>query len=894
MSPFAGQVHRAQPSELLVKEDAFRQDGPGPASARSAAASRPALSAQTHLLIVASTLLVPILIFAAVIAGFYVQAEQNRAIERTRRLAQQLVLAVDREVAPKIALIQALATSRGLRPGGNFEAFRMRASEIADASGLIIVLRAPGERRELVNTSTRGDATPRDTDADIVAFDEQAIHTRQPVVSDAIKSALIPGPMHENWGVVITVPVIDDSEVRFVLSVPIPAADIARVVGEVRRDPGWFVLVLDRKDIAITRLPDHDTYVGRLAPSRWSSRSKVAEGSWAGPNPAGLPVFASYARSPTTQWAAGASVPQAVLNAPLRRALWLLAALGASLLALAVVLAYWTGSKLSRAIRSLNKAGAAATTGSHIEAIATPVREVNEVGHILSTAARTAQEREARLRSILDTAPEALITIDQTGTIESFSRSAEALFGYQQIEVLGQNIKVLIPSPHHEQHDGYLEHYLRTGERRIIGIGRVVAGRRKDGSVFPMELAVGEAILGERRIFTGFVRDLTARQKIEQELRQAQKMEAVGQLTGGIAHDFNNLLTVITGNLEMLEAKIAGRREHELLSEAQDAAMLGAKLTEQLLAFGRRQPLSPKRVDVCRLLKEFSELLRRTLGEAIALHTVIPTRPHEAVIDPSQLQNAILNLAINARDAMPAGGKLFIQVGKAALGADYAKVHPEVGVGTYVCVAVTDTGTGMTKEVRDRAFEPFFSTKPAGSGTGLGLSMVYGFVRQSGGHVLIHSEPGQGTTVHLYLPLAETGAPAAIQLGPDEAGGYRGRGETVLVVEDDARVRRVATARLRDLGYRVLEADNGPSALEIVRQGEKIDLVFTDMVMSGGMNGAQLAQAVREIRPEVPILFTSGYAGPDLVAQTTIDAAAWLKKPYAAIDLARKLQEILG
>jgi CheY-like chemotaxis protein len=172
--------------------------------------------------------------------------------------------------------------------------------------------------------------------------------------------------------------------------------------------------------------------------------------------------------------------------------------------------------------------------------------------------------------------------------------------------------------------------------------------------------------------------------------------------------------------------------------------------------------------------------------------------------------------------------------------------------------------------------------------------MVYGFVRQSGGHVLIHSEPGQGTTVHLYLPLAETGAPAAIELGPDEAGGYRGRGETVLVVEDDARVRRVATARLRDLGYRVLEADNGPSALEIVRQGEKIDLVFTDMVMSGGMNGAQLAQAVREIRPEVPILFTSGYAGPDLVAQTTIDAAAWLKKPYAAIDLARKLQEILG
>jgi PAS domain S-box-containing protein len=857
------------------------------ATSRAAGALRSALSAQTHLLIFASTLLVPIVIFAGVLAGVYVDAEQDRAVERTRLLARQLVLALDRELLPKAAILRVLATARSLQDG-DLETFRTRVMEIAGASGLTIVLRTPGERRELINTSLAAGAAPEDVDPDAVRFDHEVVRTKQPVFSDLIK-----GSPREPPGVIILVPVIRNAEVPYLLSARVPATDIADVVGDVQRDPGWFVLVLDRNDIAITRLPDHDRYVGRLAPSRWSSRSTDKEGSWAGFNPAGLPIFVWYVRSPTTQWAAGASVPQSVLNAPLRDALWLLAALGASLLALALGLAYWTGSKLSRAIRSLNKAGSAVATRRPIEAIDTPVREVNEVAEILSTSAQMAQDREAQLRSILDTAPEALITIDQGGTIESFSRSAEALFGYQQREVIGKNVKMLMPFPHQEQHDGYLERYLRTGERGVIGIGRIVTGRRNDGSVFPMELAVGEAIVGERRIFTGFVRDLTARQKIEQELRQAQKMEAVGQLTGGIAHDFNNLLTVITGNLEMLEAKLADDRQRELLGEAQEAAMLGAKLTERLLAFGRRQPLSPKRVDICELMNEFSDFLRRTLGETIELDTTVPAQPHEAVIDPSQLQNAILNLAINARDAMPEGGKLCIEVGEASLDADYAKVHPEVRVGRYVCIGVTDTGSGMTKDVRERAFEPFFSTKPVGAGTGLGLSMVYGFVKQSGGHVLIYSEPGQGTTVRLYLPFAQAGATSTARPGPAKARAYQGHGETVLVVEDDARVRRVATARLRELGYRVLEAVDGPSALEIVEQADKIDLVFTDIVMPGGMNGLELARALRAARPEMRILFTSGYAEPDVMTKTHAEGAGWLRKPYAAVDLARKLREVL-
>jgi CheY-like chemotaxis protein len=343
----------------------------------------------------------------------------------------------------------------------------------------------------------------------------------------------------------------------------------------------------------------------------------------------------------------------------------------------------------------------------------------------------------------------------------------------------------------------------------------------------------------------------------------------------------------------MLEGKITDRAQRELLSEAQEAAGLGAQLTQRLLAFGRRQPLSPKRVDIGQLVRDFGELLRRTLGETIELETDIKSGPHHAVIDPSQLQNAILNLALNARDAMPSGGKLLIEVAESALDADYAKVHPEVRIGRYVCLAITDTGGGMTKEVQERAFEPFFSTKPTGSGTGLGLSMVYGFVKQSGGHVLMYSEPGHGTTVRLHLPYAHPEIAGATQAALDVGTAFPAHGETVLVVEDDARVRRVTTSRLRQLGYHVIEADSGPSALEVVTRADRVDLLFTDIVMPGSMNGFELAEAVRANRPEVRVLFTSGYAEPELLARSETGSADWLRKPYAAVDLARKLREML-
>ncbi len=501
--------------------------------------------------------------------------------------------------------------------------------------------------------------------------------------------------------------------------------------------------------------------------------------------------------------------------------------------------------------------------------------------------------REAHLRSILDTVPEAMIVIDEGGVVTSFSPAAAQLFGYGPEEVIGRNVKMLMPAPYREEHDGYIRRYLETGEARILGYGRVVKGLRKDGEVFPMDLAVGEALTNDQRIFTGFIRDLTTRQKMEEELRQSQKMEAIGQLTGGVAHDFNNLLTVITGNLEMLEASLNDPRQREMLKEAQDATRDGAILTAQLLAFGRRQPLNPKPTDIGRLVSNFAELLRRTLGESIELSIVTTGSTHLVVVDASQLQNALLNLVINARDAMPRGGRLTIEISHAHLDADHAQMYPEVRTGLYVLISVTDTGEGMSEEVRRRAFEPFFSTKPIGSGTGLGLSMVYGFVKQSRGHVQLYSEKGSGTSIRVYLPLAKAvpEAPEPMAVSKEEV--LPGGSETILAVEDDPRLRRVVCRRLRSLGYQVIEADNGSNALASLAEHPEIVMIFTDIVMPGGMNGNELAEAALAARPDVKFLFTSGYAEPT-IAQRKLRAGAWLTKPYTAYEFAKKIRDILG
>jgi len=377
------------------------------------------------------------------------------------------------------------------------------------------------------------------------------------------------------------------------------------------------------------------------------------------------------------------------------------------------------------------------------------------------------------------------------------------------------------------------------------------------------------------------------------QLRQAQKMEAVGQLTGGIAHDLNNLLTVITGTIEILAEAVAGRPELVAITRMiDDAAARGADLTQRLLAFARKQPLRPREVDVNSLVIEATNLLRSTLGEQVEVHLVLAGDASRALIDPSQLTNAILNLALNARDAMPDGGKLTIETSDITLDDSYAGMNGDVTVGDYVLVAVTDSGHGIPADILDHVFEPFFTTKDVDKGSGLGLSMVYGFVKQSNGHIKIYSEQGHGTTVRMYLPQAVDAVPAA---EPARAPNIEGGHETILVVEDDHLVRAFVVSQIQSLGYLTLAAVNAAEAMVIINGSQEINLLFTDMIMPGPMNGRQLADAALRQRAALKILFTSGYSNEAIIHHGHLDAGVLLlAKPYRKSDLARMIRAALA
>ena len=421
-----------------------------------------------------------------------------------------------------------------------------------------------------------------------------------------------------------------------------------------------------------------------------------------------------------------------------------------------------------------------------------------------------------------------------------------------------------------------------------------VKGRKKNGTIIALEnRAFAIPWEGQMSVCAMLV-DITDRLALEEQLRQSQRLEAVGQLTGGVAHDFNNLLQVILGNAEHLARSLADRDELRQMAEmTRVAAERGAMLTNRLLAFARRQTLAPASTDVGAVIGGMSGLLRRTLGEQVTINLVQAPDLWRAFIDTPQLESAVLNLCINARDAMPGGGKLTIELANATLDRDYASMATDVEPGDYVLVAISDTGQGMTPEVLARAFEPFFTTKEVGKGSGLGLSMVLGFIKQSRGHVKIYSEPGQGTTIKLYLPRA-AGAPVGRGTSTDDDTVPRGD-ERVLLVEDDDLVRRHAAALLKSLGYTVSVAADGHEALALMRNGERFDLLFTDVVMPGGLNGRQVAEEAERLQPGLPVLFTSGYTDTAMVEHGHLPPGVQLlPKPYRRQDLARKLREILA
>ncbi|MBI5114238.1 MAG: PAS domain S-box protein [Rhodovulum sp.] len=531
--------------------------------------------------------------------------------------------------------------------------------------------------------------------------------------------------------------------------------------------------------------------------------------------------------------------------------------------------------------------------GQH-EAAVVVYRDVSELTEKTLAAARSAELLDKTIASI----PDAFLVTDENRNFLHVNPACKTLLGIDASVSL----------------DEWEKSYLlldADGRTAIVGddrpLARVLRGEPIDGAELVLrDQASGRELalsLTARPIYDGdgtvrgavlLYHDLTKSKHIERQLRQGQKMDAIGQLTGGVAHDFNNILTAITCTIEILTKGVADRPHLATIARVIDqAARRGADLTRQLLAFARRQPLEPRPTDINGLVTDTARLLRPTLGEHIELAAMMGEGLWRAMVDASQLSTALINLAVNARDAMPNGGKLVVETANVTLDGTYAESNPDARPGDYVMIAVSDDGTGIPATLREKVFEPFFTTKEVGRGTGLGLSMVYGFIRQSGGHVKLYSEEGQGTSVKLYLPRiseAEEGAEET-----SSAVVMTGGHETILVVEDDDLVRRNVITLLQDLGYRTFSANGGPQALDLIEQGALFDLLFTDVIMPGGMNGRDLAAEVVRRRPGVKVLYTSGYAEDAIVHHGRLDPdVTLLNKPYRKADLAAKVREALG
>jgi PAS domain S-box-containing protein len=512
-------------------------------------------------------------------------------------------------------------------------------------------------------------------------------------------------------------------------------------------------------------------------------------------------------------------------------------------------------------------------------------------------------ESERRFRRLVEGVTDyAIFQLDPSGIIQTWNAGAQKIKGYSAEEVLGQHFSMFYPPE--DRAAGIPDKALQTAASE--GRYEAEAWRvRKDGTRFCASVVI-DAIRDEGGKLTGFAkvtRDVTERHETEKKLKQAQeqlaasqKMEAVGQLSGGIAHDFNNLMMIVLGNLETAQREISKLPSTPSVSRAISNATRGAQraaaLTSRLLAFSRRQPLDPKPIDLNKYLTGTSDFLQRSLGELIQIETVGAPGLWPIEVDPNHLENALLNLAINARDAMPEGGKLTIEGENVYADQDYHQANPEVAVGQHVCIAVSDTGKGMSQEVLGRAFEPFFTTKEPGQGTGLGLSQVYGFVKQSGGHVKIYSEVGQGTTVRIYFPRMR-GAPArdvGEELDPVVAGADT---EVILVVEDDGDLRTYIADILVGLNYKVVTAPNPAAALDLLRSKSEIDLLLTDVVMPG-MNGRELANDVLKSRPNLPVIYMTGYSRNAVIHQGRLDDGVdLLQKPFSQSELAARVRAAL-
>jgi PAS domain S-box-containing protein len=497
----------------------------------------------------------------------------------------------------------------------------------------------------------------------------------------------------------------------------------------------------------------------------------------------------------------------------------------------------------------------------------------------------------------LEFVPDAIVGVGRDGKIVLVNGQAEKLFGYPRAELIGQILEILVPSRFHKSHPELRRDYFVEPRTRPMGLGIELFGRCKDGTEFPVEISISSLELEGETIATAAIRDISDRAEserekvLQQQLDRARRLESVGQLAGGIAHDFNNILGVIMNYAEFVGDELdPGSRAHQDVEEIRRAAERAAALTRQLLIFSRREVVKPELLDLRELFADLENLLRRALGERVELEVHFAKDLRTVEADPSQIEQVLVNLAVNARDAMPEGGRLLIEAENVELDDEYTYMHPDTEAGHYIRLKVSDTGVGMDKETIERVFEPFYTTKS--EGTGLGMATVYGIVAAAGGRVDLYSEPEMGTTVKIHFP---TTAKDAAEIDPHPETDSVGHGEVVLVVEDEPDVKRMAERILTNGGYSVIGTSQGADALELCRPGrQRIDLLLTDVIMPE-MLGTELVEKVRAMRADLPVLYMSGYSHEVLAHEALTEdcASAFIEKPFSALELQSTVRKLL-
>ena len=802
----------------------------------------------------------PVAIFAAILAIFIGLRERDALEQSARSKVHEIVGGIDSYIAAQLSAATIMSDVQSLRDGDlrRFYDFASRTRQRFSGWNNVVVLDGSGQ--QLINLD-RPYGTPLPGVSDLATY-QKTLTGKASVIGDLADPGAVSGKMF----IPVRVPVLNGAEIKYVVTVDLDPAKLNEFFKVADAPENWIGAVVDRQGHLIGRSVLAAEFVGKFAtPVALEAIKTSKEGFYEGSTLEGLETVFAFYTSPLTGWSVHYAVPKSTYNAPLRRVIIFIAAgaIGAGVLAFLLF-----GLMTRDAAERLEK-------------------EKRE--------AEALELSESRLRSVFET------TYQFQGLLTLDGRLIDA--NPISLKAIDSSLKDVAGLPLWET--AWFAKTPGMSDELKTAIAKVTAGnivrneveidlptgvRTFDFALRPVLDRSGRpiAILSEAM-------ELSERKEAEEKVRQLQKMEAIGQLTGGIAHDFNNMLAIIIGSINLYRRRSA-RGDADVdkyLQSALDGAEKAASLTRRLLAFSRQQPLSPRSIQLNALIADLSELLRRTLGETIELETVLAAGLWKIHADAAELENVLVNLAINARDAMAAGGKLTIETHNAYLDAEYCGQNDIANPGQYALIAMTDTGSGMTAEVMKKAFEPFFTTKPVGLGTGLGLSQAFGFVRQSNGHVKLYSELGVGTTVRIYLPRF-MGEDQAKPEGPIKKLSPRAVSETILVTEDDVELRKVTVNALRDLGYQVIEAADGHDALQLMDQSERIDLLFTDVVMPR-MNGRQLADEALRRRPSLKILFTTGYTQNAVVHNGILDPGVDLiVKPYSIEHLAQKLNEVLG